>query len=379
MVKKSRLTFIDKLMLLITVGFVLGLLLGVVAGKIDPGKFIYIAFFGLAYSYFLIANVLMVIYWLFRGKWLFSIVIAGLILCGWGPLTASYQFSGDEGSGEKEDRNAIRLMTYNVHQFKRYGENNDISTKDQIFEVIKQQNPDIICFQEYYTRYKGAFDITDSVKKSLGLKYYYFLPSAKNDYEAWGAAIFSRYPIKNTGQVIYGPVTAGNGSIFADIQFKNQVLRIYNVHFQSISFDKQDYDYIDQVSKKMDAQYRPTRRIAGMLKSAFLKRSGQVEIFKDSLRNCQLPFIIAGDFNDTPASYAVSKVMRGLKNAFVEKGQGFGKTYNGKFPNFQIDYIATSSNLQVHNYHISKAKLSDHFPVRSDISFGKSLLSTEEN
>jgi endonuclease/exonuclease/phosphatase family metal-dependent hydrolase len=56
-----------------------------------------------------------------------------------------------------------------------------------------------------------------------------------------------------------------------------------------------------------------------------------------------------------------------LKNTFVEQGRGLGKTYNGKFPNFQIDYIAATSHFDVANYHIIKAKLSDHFPVRSDL------------
>ena len=51
----------------------------------------------------------------------------------------------------------------------------------------------------------------------------------------------------------------------------------------------------------------------------------------------------------------------------TEKGSGFGKTYNGAFPNFQIDYIATTKDFDVINYHISKDKLSDHFPVRSDL------------
>ena len=86
------------------------------------------------------------------------------------------------------------------------------------------------------------------------------------------------------------------------------------------------------------------------------------------MNNCDIPFVIAGDFNDTPASYAVTKITDSLNNAFIQKGQGLGRTYNGKFPNFQIDYIATSKDFEVENYHIIKAKLSDHFPVRSDLS-----------
>ena len=80
-----------------------------------------------------------------------------------------------------------------------------------------------------------------------------------------------------------------------------------------------------------------------------------------------MPYIIAGDFNDTPTSFAVNSIAKGLKNTFSEKGNGFGITYNGAFPNFQIDYILTTPNFNVKNYQIIKKKLSDHYAVVSDL------------
>ena len=117
----------------------------------------------------------------------------------------------------------------------------------------------------------------------------------------------------------------------------------------------------------MDPKVSASKRIIRMLKYAFKKRSEQVDVMKAHTRACQTPYVIAGDFNDTPASYAVWKMTDSLNNAFIKKGQGFGKTYNGKFPNFQIDYIATTKDIEVVNYQIIEAKLSDHFPVRSDL------------
>ncbi len=118
----------------------------------------------------------------------------------------------------------------------------------------------------------------------------------------------------------------------------------------------------------MDPELVPSKRILGMLKSAFLKRSEQVDIMKAHMNSCEIPFLIAGDFNDTPASYAVTQLTSSLNNSFVKKGRGLGRTYNGKFPNFQIDYIATTKDFKIINQHIVEAKLSDHFPVRSDLS-----------
>ena len=104
-----------------------------------------------------------------------------------------------------------------------------------------------------------------------------------------------------------------------------------------------------------------------MLKNAFLKRSSQVDEVKAHFKTCNTSYIVAGDFNDTPASFAVTQITDSLNNAFLKQGTGLGRTYNGKFPNFQIDYIAATPDINVVNYRVIEAKLSDHFPVRSDL------------
>ena len=376
MSKKKKLPLLDKMLLFLAVLAAITLGVGMLAGQTAPKDNIWIAFVGLAYPFVLLANLVFVVVWVLRRRFVFALATLGFIALGWKTLTATYQLFGEQGTTVKDSQHYVRMMTYNVHQFKKYGENNDVSTKDQIIKVIENQNPDVVCFQEFFTRRKGEYDLIDSVKKRLKLKYYYFVPSVDNNYEAAGLAIFSRYPITNKGKVSFGEF-AGNGSIYADLDVRGQVFRVYNVHLQSISFQKEDYDYIDQVTKKMGTEYRSSRRIASMLKGAFERRSEQVNIMKDEMQTCKLPFVIAGDFNDTPASYCVTQITSSLKNTFKEQGSGFGKTYNGAFPNFQIDYIATTKHFDVINYHISRDKLSDHFPVRSDLRLNFALESDE--
>lgn len=364
--KKGKPTFVDQLVRLGALALLLALALGIVAGMWDPRKQKLIAFFGLAYPYILLLNILMIVWWCFRGRWSFAFITLAVILIGWRSLTTTFGFIGTEGLGPKADPDLIRIMTYNVHSFKPYGQENVEPVKQQMLDLIEEENPDVICFQEYFTRRKGKFDITDSLKRILKNPYYYFVPSSENDYEATGLAIFSKYPIQDKGEIKF--VNGwGNGSIFIDILVGKKTMRIYNIHLQSISFDKQDYNYIDQVKQKMDPELYPSKRILAMLRRAFLKRSAQVDVMKAHMATCKTPFLIAGDFNDTPASYAVTQLTKSLKNTFKEQGTGFGKTYNGKFPNFQIDYIATTQDIDVMNYRIIGARLSDHFPVRSDL------------
>jgi endonuclease/exonuclease/phosphatase family metal-dependent hydrolase len=366
--KNTKPSFADQLVRLMAFLLLIALVLGYLAGNVDPRENRLIPFFGLAYPYFLLLNVLMVLWWLLRRRWLFATATVAVILFGWSTLQATFRFSGAADAGPKASDSLIRMMTYNVHSFKPYDADEGDSVKTKILGLIEAENPDIICLQEYYTRKKGAFALTDSLKKLLNTKNYYYRPHSENEYEGTGLAIFSKYPIKNKGHIDFETVGGGNQSIYVDVEVRKKRIRIYNVHLQSIAFNKQDYQYLDKVTHKMDPDLLPSKRILSMLNSAFLKRSQQVDIMKAHMSSCELPYLIAGDFNDTPASYAVTQLTASLNNAFVKKGRGIGKTYNGKFPNFQIDYIATTKDINIINHRIIQASLSDHFPVRSDLS-----------
>lgn len=366
--KKQGLTFFEKIYLLI--GFVLAfsLILGSIAGHTDPRNHVMIAFFGLAYPVLLVLNVVMIFLWITRGKLFFAIVTAAIIGMGWHALIATISFTGEAGEGPKTAPDLVRMMTYNVHSFRPYDPGNDELTKHQMLALVKNEDPDIICFQEYVSQRKGSFDVTDSLKRILNIRKpdNYFIPTTESNSAANGMAIYSRYPIVNKGVIPFSNERGGNCGIFADVMVNNKVVRVYNVHMQSISFDKQDYNYLEKV-KAMEAEITPAKRILGMLMTAFLRRSAQVDIMKAHMKTCTTPFIIAGDFNDTPASYAVTQMTKTLNNSFVEKGIGLGRTYNGKFPNFQIDYISATKTIKIINHRIIEAKLSDHFPVRSDL------------
>ncbi|MDV3197467.1 MAG: hypothetical protein Q8884_02675, partial [Sweet potato little leaf phytoplasma] len=81
------------------------------------------------------------------------------------------------------------------------------------------------------------------------------------------------------------------------------------------------------------------------------------------------PYIIMGDFNDTPVSYALNNLTKGMQNSFQKKGSGLAITYNGDFPNFQIDYILATPQFDILSYNIIKESFSDHYPVTCNVSF----------
>jgi len=366
--KKQEPTFFGKIYPLIGVLLAFALIMGILAGNFDPRSHILIAFFGLAYPFILFLNVIMIVIWILRGKLLFALLTAGVIGIGWHAMMATVSFNGEAGEGAKSSPDLVRIMTYNVHSFGPYDDNGDKEiTKQKMLALVKNENPDIICFQEYVSMRKGPFDVTDSLKDILNIRSQknYFIPPLESN--ANGFAIYSRYPIVNTGIINFTNERGGNASIYIDIMLNEKVLRVYNVHMQSIAFDRQDYKFLDKVTKDMDPEITPAKRILRMLDVAFKKRAAQVDIMKAEMKGCKTPFVIAGDFNDTPASYAVTQMTKSLNNSFVQKGTGLGRTYNGKFPNFQIDYISATKTIKIINHRIIEAKLSDHFPVRSDL------------
>jgi endonuclease/exonuclease/phosphatase family metal-dependent hydrolase len=364
---KSKLPLFDKFILCLNGLICLALLISYLAPFVDPQKVWFIPFFGLAYPMLLMATLIMLVYWLLRKRWLIALIPVLCIACGWSVLNKNIGFRKKAFDSPKvNDTNVIRVMTYNVHSFKRYGAKHDTSTKHEILEMIKEQKPDIISFQEYFSRKKGPYDMQDSIIKIMGINYY-FQPLIYNSMEAMGMAVFSKYPVTGHGMINISDKVTENQCIYFDIKKGKQQFRVYNMHLQSIGFDPEDYKYLNQISQQGKTDMTSTRRLGGKLKSAFIKRSEQVATIKKDMAQCPYPFIICGDFNDTPSSFSVNQMAKGLKNAFCEKGYGFGRTYNGDFPNYQIDYIMTSPQFEITNYYIIEKKLSDHYPVRSDL------------
>lgn len=365
--KRPRIHLFSKFVLTANLFAVIALLLSYLASYLDPSSFWITPFFGLAYPAILLINVLFVVYWLIRWP-RFALISGFAILAGWAVVLNYIGFRENTAiMVPKSSESFIRVMTYNVHNFKQFGDKNDLFTKDQILNVIRNEQPDVICFQEFFSRKRGEYNFKKYILEILKTEYYYFKPSTDNGYEAIGMAIFSKFPIKNQGNIQFAKKMNWNEAIWVDLKKDDKIFRVYNVHLQSISFQPEDYKYLEKVKQKIDTDVESSKKIGSRLKTAFIKRSNQVKMVKNHSDSCTVPYIITGDFNDTPISYTVKTISKGLNNSFREKGSGFGVTYNGAFPNFQIDYIFTSPEFSVKNYLIIDKKLSDHFPVRSDV------------
>jgi endonuclease/exonuclease/phosphatase family metal-dependent hydrolase len=365
--RKTKQGWLSKTLLVLNILAAGALILSYLASFISPATFWPIAFIGLGYPFLLLINTAFAVLWLFR-KPVFALISAITIVIGLKFLVSTIGFREPTAiQVPKSSQDIIRVLTWNVHYFKRFDDSDyETVVKNQMMDIIRHEQPDIFCVQEFFSRKKGEFNFRRSIVELMKSNHYYIEQLAGNDYEMNGYAIFSKYPIKNKGKLLFPNIAAGNDVIFCDFEVNNTRFRVYNTHLQSISFQPEDYEYLKSV-KEAQTDVNSTKRLTRRMKNAFIKRSEQVQLLKEHAEGAKMPYIIAGDFNDTPVSYAVNKLVKGMKNGFREKGSGFGITYNGDFPNFQIDYILATPQFEFKNYLIIDKKLSDHYPVRSDL------------
>lgn len=337
---------------------------------VNPRSFWPFAFFGIAYPFILFVNLLFVVYWLFRKTWLFAFSLVGILL-GYENLRKNVGFANPISEEQKHqpDSGQIRILSYNVHSFRHHEKNSLVDAKEDMLKLVQAASPDVVCMQEFYTRNKGKYNIRQSITKELGMPHSYFFPLVKNEYESYGLMVMSKFPIKNAGVLdSFKDAHKMNKVIFADIHVGKRTIRVYNVHLQSIGFQTEDYDFIRKTTAHpLEGDIQGTKRIGSRLKQAYVQRSLQADHLYEELSKCQMPYIVVGDFNDTPLSYAVNKVGGDMLNAFRKKGRGWAVTYNGDFPNFQIDYMFCSPEFTIERYHIIKEKVSDHFPLWCDV------------
>lgn len=366
--KRKKRNFWTKLGLILNFLAILTLLLSYLSPKIDPKSFWPIALLGLSYLPLVAINVFFAFLWLFK-KPVYSLFSIAAIVLGFSIFKSHIGMNLNilaDAIPEKDSAD-LRIMSYNVRLFRDVNSSaNEPTSQDSILQIIKQVNPDIICFQEYYSRENGPHNITDLISKKLEMPHHYLYAAAKNSFDSYGMAIFSKYPILNSG-VLKEFEKGVNSIIYIDVLQNEDTLRVYNTHLRSFGFQKEDYEFIRKQNASLEEDVLFTKRIGSRLKNAFKIRSEQAEAFRFHLDSVKTRYIIAGDFNDTPLSYSVNKVSEGLKNGFIEKGNGWGKTYTGDFPSFQIDYIFATSDLKFNNFKIMRRRLSDHYPVWADL------------
>ncbi|KGO87618.1 endonuclease [Flavobacterium rivuli WB 3.3-2 = DSM 21788] len=324
--------------IVLTVLTVIAYILPFMAPKLFP----LLSVFTLVMPLMLVLNFICFLYWMFQAKR--QMLLSGLILLlGITFVSKFYRFSGKELPADKDD---FTLMSYNVRLFNLYDwlPDRDIATKIPAF--IKEQNPDILCLQEYNK-------IGDTSFKSYKYKYIFKMAGQT------GQAIYSRYKIIGKGDIQF-PGSANN-AIYADIKKGKDTIRVYSMHLQSIKISPDIHENIDEEKSKI---------IFNRISAAFKKQQLQAELVAKHKNECPYPMIICGDLNNSAFSYVYRSVRGNMNDAFEEAGKGFGRSYDFKYYPARIDYVFTDKLIDVKQYTTFSSFInSDHFPIMTRLCF----------
>lgn len=338
--------------------------------RVSPLKTNFFSYIGLGYGFILFLNVLYLVLWILFKKWKLALVsMAALILCH-KPITTIFPLTIFP---EKAPEQSLKILTYNVQGF--INESDKKSTKHPILDYIAEIDADIVCLQEYLVSKTGQSIRSQRDINRILNKYPYQSVTAlqsSGNYHIYGLAIFSKFPIEETQEIVFN--TSFNGAAVYTLDVNGKKIAVANVHFESNGIsaeDKKLYSDFLQNSETVNLE-DVTTNIRLRLGRAYRIRSEQVHKVKNHLAEMEVDeTIICGDFNDTPISYAYAQMKKGMKDAFASTGFGPGISYHQDFFWFRIDNIFHTPNLKAYKARVDKIPYTDHYPMWTFLNFEK--------
>ena len=351
-------------------------LLGCYGYFFDPEYFWPLGLLTLTAFYFLLVLVAFIFFWLvIKPRRALISVIA--ILLAFNPIRNIIPFHFSSSFTKEKTVNSLRIMTWNVAQFNVMEDKKHPEIKSRMIDVINQNEPDIACFQEMVAEDSTVKDHghIDEFLEKLNFKNYFYSYNVKEDfwgYAHFGIIIFSKYPIINKQTVSFYPNDYNSIFQYVDVVKEEDTIRVFNIHLQSLRFSKNNLKYIDKpIIEDENAAIKESKNIISKFKKGFLRRQVQAERIRAEMDKSPYPVIVTGDFNDVPNSYAYHTIGNNMKNVFVEKGRGLGRSFSGISPVLRIDNIFADKKMNVLQYTLIKKKLSDHFPIIADVEMTK--------
>ena len=342
---------------------VLLLLLTYLAPHMSPKLFWPLTMLAYAFPFQLLLHAGFLCYWLlFRRK---RMLLSGIaLLVGYGHVADHVQVFGSDEKPADAIGDGVKLLSWNVRLFDLYNWDDNVRTRDAIFDVLKQEDAGILCLQEFFHSPDQRFFRTrDAIMGKLGhrAEHLAWTHRVKKYDQHFGIATFTRHRIAARGRLDFGRKT-NNVCIWTDIVIGLDTIRVFNAHLASLHFGHAEYQFIDSMRADPDAGAIQSRggRILELVRDGAVRRAGEAAVIDSALRASPHPAVFCGDINDVPMSYAYHRLRGPMLDAFTESGSGLGGTYIGKLPKLRIDHILHDEAIASWGFRTLPQKLSDH-------------------
>ena len=341
-------------LLAVTMSLCVALVIAYLTPVVSPATFGSLTIVGIFAPILYIGVVICLLVWMVMGRWKIAGVVALLLVPGLFRISDFYNVVYMRQVEQKPSRNSFTVMSYNVRGFRN---DDSLRAMDNHVEYFAESDiADIVCFQEYALDMPNV-ERMDSLFNARHAKLY------KRDVVESGEVVlrtYSRYPIISSGSI------SGEGSgtsLWVDVIVgKNDTIRVFNNHLQSMNISSEDSSDIEQgrIFNDGDRMHSIVERIA--TNSSI--RADYVDTLRMVIDNSPYRNVICGDFNDTPMSYVYRELKRGYLDAFEESGGGYGYTFRPMHGTLRIDYILHSKAFETESYFVDEQhELSDHLPI----------------
>jgi len=331
--------FLEKFVFIVNSLAALLLLLSYGLSFLPPKQFGFLAVLSLGVPVLIVLNLLFACYWLLKLKKQVLLSVTVLTL-GFNYISSLYQFSKERPVAVED---SFTVMSYNVRLFNFFGWIKDEGVEAKIQDFITEEQPDILAIQEYHR------------SSSFQLAGYYKYESLSGERVKSGQAIYSKFPIVNSGEIQF-PKTH-NDAIYVDVVVHSDTLRVYNLHLQS-----------SKINTSVEALKKQTsQNLFKRISSTFQIQQSQASLLLAHVNSSPYANLITGDFNNTPYSYVYNMINDDFKDAFEIAGEGFGSTYDFKFFPFRIDFIMVEEAIEVLGFKTFDRHYSDHYPIKAQL------------
>ena len=234
----------------------------------------------------------------------------------------------------------MKIMSYNIQSCRDYITRQFDPTK--VINVIKEYEPDILGLNEVRseklveTNDPSWFNQTKTIADAMGYKYYFFAEAIKLQ-GYYGNAIISKYPILNPEIIpIPDPLIKDE-----DVYYESRCILKCNVNGYLVLIT-----HLGLANKERELGISLLKKIV--------------------LENFNQNIILMGDFNmeeNHPLMKEISTILIDSSTKFKTKQLSFPSIN----PVSKIDYIFTSSNIDIISSSIINKVASDHFPIVANI------------
>jgi endonuclease/exonuclease/phosphatase family metal-dependent hydrolase len=269
-----------RLLLWLNVASVLVYGLSCLAAYISPVSARYFSLLGLAFP-FLMAHIFLLIFFDLVLKPKFALIPAIALLLSFRQVSVAFGLHKPVAFQMVRMHGTVRIAHWNVARFMEWRRNNNegSQTRQRMLEQIKNQNADVLCFQEFYHSTDSLYyDNLNYISKRFHYPYVYFSWDSDGWKQWFGQVIFSRLPIVDTGRVRFPRPGMPETLLYADVVTGRDTVRIFTTHLQSYKLDKVDYERIEKIKNREDSILDNSKNVVQKLTRASQYRAAQADL-----------------------------------------------------------------------------------------------------